>query len=92
MSDARSSRVLDPVRHDLRYALRTLTKNWGFTILAVASLGHAMKTWDLHNDAGKPELWHRAVENAGDFRGSGRRDERFHENDTPLAALIASIV
>ena len=28
----------------------------------------------------EPELGHRAVENAGDFHGSVRRDERFHEN------------
>src|SRR5262249_38598463 len=25
--------------HDLRFAIRSLTKNWGFALLAVASLG-----------------------------------------------------
>jgi predicted permease len=39
MSNACGSRPLDTIWHDLRYALRTLTKNWGFTALAVASLG-----------------------------------------------------
>ena len=39
MSSARRSSLLDTIWHDLRYALRTLTKNWGFTALAVASLG-----------------------------------------------------
>jgi predicted permease len=27
------------LRHDLRFAVRSLTRNWGFTLLAVASLG-----------------------------------------------------
>ena len=25
--------------HDLRFAVRSLTKSWGFTLLAIASLG-----------------------------------------------------
>ena len=39
MPVASSSRFVDTIWHDLRYALRTLTKSWGFTTLAVASLG-----------------------------------------------------
>ena len=39
MANARGSRSIDAIWHDLRYALRTLTKHRGFTILAVASLG-----------------------------------------------------
>ncbi len=39
MPVASSSRFVDTIWHDLRYAMRTLTKSWGFTTLAVASLG-----------------------------------------------------
>ena len=39
MSNARGSRLLETIWHDLRYALRTVTKSWGFTALAVGSLG-----------------------------------------------------
>ena len=38
-SNACGSRLLETIWHDLRYALRALTKSWGFTALAVGSLG-----------------------------------------------------
>lgn len=39
MPVASGSRFVDTIWHDLRYAVRTLSKNWGFTALAITSLG-----------------------------------------------------
>ena len=39
MTPGYGSRVIDTVSRELRYALRSLRKSWGFTVLAVASLG-----------------------------------------------------
>ena len=39
MPVASGSRFVDTIWHDLRYAVRTLSKNWGLTALAITSLG-----------------------------------------------------
>ena len=39
MPVASGFRFVDTIWHDLRYAVRTLSKNWGFTALAITSLG-----------------------------------------------------
>jgi hypothetical protein len=39
MTKGHGSRVIDTIWRELRYALRSLRKSWGFTVLAVASLG-----------------------------------------------------